>query len=153
MPPMQEDDLVYDFCELSSELTRPFRGLRAWLPIKMHGLSVFRGYLDEKLDLAEWLQSCIAEIPELELIAPADLSILAFAIRQNGLSIQERNIRTQALLAAINKKNRVHLTGTAVKGLYVIRVAIGVFRTHKEHIELLLEEVKRAIHAVHEEVV
>ena len=153
MPPMQEDDLVYDFCELSPELTRPFRGLRAWLPIKMHGLSVFRGYLDEKLDLAEWLQSCIAEIPELELIASADLSILAFAVRQNGLSIQERNIRTQALLAAINKKNRVHLTGTTVKGLYVIRVAIGVFRTHKEHIELLLEEVKRAIHAVHEEVV
>ena len=152
MPPMQEDDLVFDFCELSPELTRPFRGLRAWLPIKMHGLSVFRKYLDEKLDLARWLQSCIAEIPELELIAPADLSILAFAVRSNGRTLKERNKRTQALLAAINKQNRVHLTGTTVKGLFIIRVAISVFRTHKEHIELLLEEVKSAIHTVHEEV-
>lgn len=152
MPPMQEDDLVFDFCELSPELTRPFRGLRAWLPIKMHGLSVFRGYLDEKLNLAEWLQACIEEIPEIELIAPADLSILAFALRLNGSSLQERNRRTRALLQAINKKNRVHLTGTTVKGLFVIRVAIGVFRTHKRQIEVLLEDVKSAIDTLHEEV-
>jgi len=152
MPPMQEDDLVFDFCELSPELTRPFRGLRAWLPIKMHGLSVFREYLDEKLDLAQWLQSRITEIPELQLIAPADLSILAFAVRPNGLALEDRNRKTQALLVAINKKNRVHLTGTTVKGLFIIRVAIGVFRTHKKQIELLLEEVKSAIQTVHEEV-
>ncbi|MBX2818817.1 MAG: hypothetical protein KTR29_04020, partial [Rhodothermaceae bacterium] len=95
---------------------------------------------------------CIEEIPELELIAPADLSILAFALRLNGSSLQERNRRTRALLQAINKKNRVHLTGTTVKGLFVIRVAIGVFRTHKRQIEVLLEDVKSAIHTLHEEV-
>jgi hypothetical protein len=54
MPPLQEADDLIDFCEISPELSRDFRGLRAWLPIKMHGLEAFRAALDEKLDLTEW---------------------------------------------------------------------------------------------------
>ena len=145
MPPMQEDDLVYDFCELSPELTRPFRGLRAWLPIKMHGLKVFRAYLDEKLDLALWAQKAIEAIPELELVAPAELSILAFTVKSNGIAAEERNAKTKALLDAINAKNQVYLTGTTVKGIFVIRIAISVFRTHLDRVELLIEELKACL--------
>ena len=145
MPPMQEDDVVFDFCELSPELTRPFRGLRVWLPIKMHGLSVFRSYLDEKIDLAQWIQARIEELPALELIAPAELSILAFAVRDTGVSRDERNLQTKALLSNINASHRVYLTGTNVQDLYVIRVAISVFRTHKDRVEVLLEEIRRSL--------
>ena len=152
MPPMQGDDLVFDFCELSPELTRPFRGLRVWLPIKMHGLSVFRAYLDEKLDLAQWVESRIQEIPELELIAPAELSILAFAIKKGTLSLDERNARTKRLLKSINTKNRVYLTGTTVKGIFVIRVAISVFRTHKDRAEILIEDLQASLRTQEEQV-
>lgn len=144
MPPMQEDDLVFDFCELSPELTRPFRGLRAWLPIKMHGLSVFRAYLDEKLDLAQWAQQQIEIIPELELVAPPELSILAFAVR-SGTTREEGNARTRALLEAINAKNQVYLTGTVVNGIFVIRIAISVFRTHLDRVKLLIEDLKASL--------
>src|SRR5439155_18554523 len=37
----QENDLI-DFSEVSPELSRPFRGLRVWLPLKMLGLAPFR---------------------------------------------------------------------------------------------------------------
>ena len=145
LPPMQEDDSFVDFCELSPELTRPFRGLRVWLPVKMHGLSIFRTYLDEKLDLAQWVQGQIELTPELGVLAPAELSIFAFAWKDDSLSLEQRNEKTKLLHRLINEKNRVHLTGTLIKGVYVIRVAISVFRTHKDRLEVFLEDLHEAI--------
>jgi aromatic-L-amino-acid decarboxylase len=91
-----------DFCELSPELTRPFRGLRVWLPFKLHGVGVFRSYLNEKLDLARWIEIEIRKIPQLEILAPATLSILAFAVRDEGQSLAVRNSATRLLMKRIN---------------------------------------------------
>jgi len=145
MPAMQEDEDLMDFCELSPELTRPFRGLRIWLPFKMHGVGVFRRYLDEKLDLARWIEAQIRNIPQLELIAPATLSILAFAVRDEGQSLPARNSATRALMQRINDKQRVNLTGTLLRDVYVIRIAISAFRLHQERMDMLLEDLQEAL--------
>ena len=52
MPDMQQDPDFADFNLLSPELSRGFRGLRVWLPVKMHGIGPFRRNLEEKLELA-----------------------------------------------------------------------------------------------------
>lgn len=147
MPPMQQEDAFVDFCELSPELTRPFRGLRVWLPIKMHGLSVFRAYLDEKLDLARWIQLRLEEISALRILAPAELSILAFAITDASAdnSVDVLNLMTKELLQRINKKNRIHLTGTTVKGVFAIRIAISSFRTHQDRMQMLLDDILESL--------
>jgi len=145
MPPMQDDDELMDFCELSPELTRPFRGLRVWLPFKLHGAAVFRDYLDEKLDLARWIENEIRQIPELEIIASPDLSILAFAISGSQYTVSERNKLTRRLIERINSKQRVHLTGTMLKDIFAIRIAIVVFRLHQDRMEMLLEDLKSAL--------
>lgn len=147
MPAMQDDEDLMDFCELSPELTRPFRGLRIWLPFKLHGVGVFRRYLDEKLDLARWIEAEIKNIPQLELIAPATLSILAFAVRDEGQSLAERNSATRALMQRINDKQRVNLTGTLLRDVYVIRIAISAFRLHQERMDMLLEDLLEALAA------
>ena len=145
MPPMQENEAAVDFCELSPELTRPFRGLRVWLPLKMHGAEVFRVYLEEKLDLARWLQTELAKFPQLELLAPANLSILAFALKQKGCSLEARNRATRELLTDINRQQRVHLTGTLLNGVFAIRIAVVAFRTHQERLQMLLEDLQSAL--------
>jgi aromatic-L-amino-acid decarboxylase len=145
MPAMQEDEDLMDFCELSPELTRPFRGLRMWLPLKMHGVSVFRRYLDEKLDLARWIEAEIRNIPQLELLAPATLSILAFALRDEGQPVAGRNNATRELMRRINVKQRVNLTGTLLNDVYAIRIAISSFRTHQERMDMLLQDLLEAL--------
>ncbi len=78
MPSMQEDADLTDFNLLSPELSRDFRGLRIWLPIRMHGIGPFRRNLEEKLELARWAAERLKEIPGIEMVAEPQLSILAF---------------------------------------------------------------------------
>ncbi len=145
LPPLQAEDELVDFCELSPELTRPFRGLRVWLPFKLHGAGAFRDCLDEKLDLARWVEQQIRAIGTLEILAPAELSILAFALKRSGGSLEQANARTRRLLAAINERQRVHLTGTRLHGVFAIRIAVVAFRTHREQMQMLLEDLKSSL--------
>jgi hypothetical protein len=49
---------AYSPADLGPELTRPFRGLRMWLPLKLFGSESFRACLDETLiDQAERLRA------------------------------------------------------------------------------------------------
>src|SRR6478672_5358097 len=73
LPSMQEDPDLVDFNQLSPELSRSWRGLRVWLPIKMHGIAPFRDNLDEKLDLALWAADELRRIPGIEILAEPQL--------------------------------------------------------------------------------
>ena len=49
LPPTGE---LPNYSEYSAELSRDWRGLRVWFPLRLHGVAAFREALDEKLDLA-----------------------------------------------------------------------------------------------------
>ena len=80
MPEMQEDPGFADFNLLSPELSRGFRGLRVWLPLKMHGAGPFRRNLEEKLELARRACERLRETPGIEIVAEPQLSIVAFRL-------------------------------------------------------------------------
>lgn len=145
LPTLNDDDATVDFCELSPELTRPFRGLRVWLPMKLHGATTFRRYLDEKLDLAVYIHQRLQDLPEIEILAPPELSILAFALRADGRTIAERNTATQKLMQRINHKQRVYLSGTTLNGVFAIRIAISAYRTHREQVDMLYEDLLESL--------
>lgn len=148
MPPVQDDDGLLDFCELSPELTRPYRGLGVWLPIKMHGAGVFRKYLDEKLDLARWVCNEIEKFDELRILAPPELSILAFALDLGYGTLEDRNAATRRLKNAINDRQRVHVTGTMLHGVFAIRVAVMALRTHRDRLDLFLKDLHQGLEEI-----
>jgi aromatic-L-amino-acid decarboxylase len=145
MPPMQEDADLVDFCLYSPELSRAFRGLRVWLPMKMHGAGAFRRNLDEKLDLALWAAAELHRIPEIEVIAEPQLTVVAFRLFRPGLGQEELNSLNRRLLDGINARRRVFLTSTTLAGRFVIRICVLSFRTHMERMEAALEDIRAAI--------
>jgi aromatic-L-amino-acid decarboxylase len=137
----QESDLV-DFCEMSPELSRDFRGLRVWLPLKMFGIEPFRQQLDEKLDLAQWATAELRKIDGMEIVAEPQLSIVAFRLIRPGAGLNGLNHR---LLDRINARKRVFLTGTMIGTEFVIRICVVSHRTHMDRMQMCLEDIRAAV--------
>ena len=141
LPPMQTEDDLVDFCDLGPELSRDARGLRVWLPLKMHGAAVFRAELDEKLDLARWAADALRGMPGVEVVAEPELSLLAFRARPAGMAEEVVDAFNRRLIARVNEKQRVLLTGATVGGGSSIRMCILSFRTHADRVAMAVEDV------------
>jgi aromatic-L-amino-acid decarboxylase len=137
-------DEFVDFCDVSPELSRDFRGLRVWLPLQMHGAAAFRQCLDEKLDLARYVEEQLRMVEGIQLVAPAPLSIVAFRLHHPTWSESETNDRNREFLAQINASNRVWLTSTTIDTHFVLRICILSFRTHRDRIDECLAIIRNA---------
>jgi len=137
------DDFV-DFSEVSPELSRSFRGLRVWLPVKMLGIAPFRRALDEKLDLAAWAATELRTIEGLEIVAEPQLSLLAFRLVRPGLDAATLDVLNRRFLDGVNARRRVYLTGTVAHGRFLLRICVLSFRTHADRMAAALEDIRAA---------
>jgi len=144
LPAMQEDPDLVDFCQYSPELSRDFRGLRLWLPIKMHGIGVFRRNLDEKLELTQWATDQLRRIPEIEILAEPQLSIVAFRLKRAGMDAALLNRLNEKFLDGINARKRVYMTGTKLGDVFALRICVLSFRTHFDRMQQCLEDIRAA---------
>ena len=144
MPAMQDDWELVDFCQLSPELSRDFRGLRAWLPIKLYGIEAFRKNLDEKLDLTEWATEQLRAIPGMQILAEPQLSLVAFRLAPPDRSEDQLNHLNERLLAEVNRRKNVYLTATTLEGRFALRICVLSFRTHQDRMELCLADIREA---------
>jgi aromatic-L-amino-acid decarboxylase len=145
LPSMQEDPDLVDFNLLSPELSRDFRGLRVWLPLKMHGIGPFRANLEEKLALARHAAQELARMPGIEILAEPQLSILAFRLRRPALDEPALDRLNRELLERVNSKRRVFLTGTTLDGRFAIRICVLSFRTHRDRMDEGLADIRAAV--------
>ncbi|HEY4597369.1 MAG TPA: aminotransferase class I/II-fold pyridoxal phosphate-dependent enzyme [Thermoanaerobaculia bacterium] len=144
MPGMQDDPDRVDFSQYSPELSRPFRGLRVWLPFKMHGAVAFREQLEEKLALARLAADRLRGMEGIEMLAEPQLSVLAFRLAPAGMSESELEELNQRFRERINARQRVLLTPTRLRGKFALRICVLSFRTHRERIEMALEDIEAA---------
>ena len=147
LPDFQDGEQHVDFCEISPELSRDWRGLRLWLPFKLHGVSAFREALREKRELAVLAYERLAAEPDLEMATPPELSLFAFRKRWPGVDLEEENRRNRDLLHRINAPRRVFLTGTDLEGKFYLRICVLHLRTHRDRIEEGLEIIRRELRA------
>jgi aromatic-L-amino-acid decarboxylase len=144
LPPLQEGLERPDFCSLSPELSREFRGLRLWLPLKMVGAAAFRDALDEKLDLAREAAAEIATWSDVEIVAPPELSLFAFRWRPAGTTPEQQDDLNRRWMEATNARRRVHLTGTRLAGRFAVRICVLSFRTHRDRMRMALDDLAAA---------
>jgi aromatic-L-amino-acid/L-tryptophan decarboxylase len=141
IPEKASEQVLWDFSELSLELTRPSRGLAIWLPFKMHGVQAFRTTLQEKLDLAQYFCEQLRMDSCWKIVATPELSLTVFKYSNSQLSKNELNIINRQIIESINSKGRVNLSGTSIAGEFVIRTCVLSFRTHQLQLDQLLEDL------------
>ncbi|MEP5612013.1 MAG: aminotransferase class V-fold PLP-dependent enzyme [Cyclobacteriaceae bacterium] len=131
--------------DVSPELTKHFRGLRVWLPLKLFGIKPFRAALREKLLLAQYFHLEIQKIAGFEVGPKPNLSVAIFRfVPENG----EANSFNQKLIKAIQDDGRIFLSSTSIDDIFWIRVAVLFFRTHLRELDLLLEIIKKETEAI-----
>lgn len=122
--------------DLSPELTKHFRGLRMWLPLKLIGVAPFRAALEEKILLTRYFHEKIQTIAGFEVGPYPELSVATFRYVPKRGDAKEFN---ELLVAEIHRDGRVFMSSTVINGVYTIRLATLAFRTHLQTINLALE--------------
>ncbi|HZH86703.1 MAG TPA: aminotransferase class V-fold PLP-dependent enzyme [Brumimicrobium sp.] len=127
------DEAPLDPADVSPELTKHFRALRMWLPLKTHGIAPFKAALEEKLLLTTYFRNKVEKLGFKTGPTP-DLSVTYFWYPFG----ENENDLNQKLMSLCHKDGRVFLSSTKIEGKFVIRMAILSFRTHKFEIDKAL---------------
>ncbi len=130
--------------DLSPELTKHFRGLRMWLPLKLYGLKPFKAALEEKLLLTRYFYEEIQKI-DFETGPFPELSVMIYRFVPKNKDANRFNLE---IVEKIKKDGKVFISSTSINGVVWLRLAVLSFRTHKKTIDytlnLLSEIVKNA---------
>ena len=144
---LADDEQTPNFADLSPELSRDFRGLRVWLPLKLHGLGAFREALDEKLDLARVLFEGIRDEPGLVIPWEPELSVVAFRL-EPPRDDSDGDGPTRRLLERINASRRIFLSSTMIDGRMFLRACVVSHRTHRDRIDEAVGIIRNAAREV-----
>ena len=121
---------------ISPELTKHFRALRLWLPLKLCGTAPFIACLEEKLLLAKYFYDQIGKIPGFERGKEPELSVVTFRyVPKDG----DANSFNKKLLQEILNDGRIFLSSTDLEGVFTLRLAVLAFRSHLRTIDEALE--------------
>ena len=136
-----EGDVGLSPAELSPELSKHFRGLRCWLPLKVHGLAPFRASLEEKLLLAQYFHQEVQKLG-FEVGPPPELSVVTYRwVPRRG----DPDAFYQALVDAVHQDGRIFLSSSRLNGRFILRMAALCFRTHLATIDLTLRVLREKV--------
>jgi len=127
---------------VSPELTKHFRGLRMWLPLKVLGVAPFRAALSEKIYLARYAYERLKAMDGIQVGPYPDLSIVTYRyVPPQG----DPNEFNRSLVKSLHEDGRVFMTSTQIGSTVVLRMAVGSFRTHRQDIDQSLDILNHTI--------
>jgi glutamate/tyrosine decarboxylase-like PLP-dependent enzyme len=113
------------------------------MTLKYYGTDGYASAIDHDLDVAAYLADRVTTDPELELMAPASLSIVCFrfapADTPRDTTLDDLNKR---LLERVQLGGRAFLSSTVLNGRFVLRACIVNPLSSQADIDALLETVK-----------
>jgi aromatic-L-amino-acid decarboxylase len=127
---------VASLSEHTQVLGRRFRALKLWAVLRCYGRAGLQERIREHLRLAALFEEWVLSDPEWEVVAPRPFSVVCF--RRRGSD--EENER---LLERVNATGEIFISHTRLADRYVLRLAIGSFRTTEDDVRLAWEVLRR----------
>jgi aromatic-L-amino-acid/L-tryptophan decarboxylase len=127
-------------CDYGIQLTRSFRALKVWLSMQAFGLAAFRRAVERGFELAEYAESRLREMPDWEVLSPAQMGIVAFRyVPPNG---DPDTLQTR-LVEAMLRDGFALVTSTVLHGLTALRICAINPRTTDQDIDETLARLDR----------
>lgn len=133
---LRSPDDALNLSEVSIPLGRRFRALKLWAVLRCYGRAGLQERLREHLRLAELFEGWVRAEPGWDVAAPRHFSLVCFRLDASD----EDNER---LLERVNDSGEIFLSHTRLDGRYVLRLAIGNFRTTEDDVRLAWDVLRR----------
>ena len=127
---------VASLSEYSQVLGRRFRALKLWAVLRCYGRSGLQERIRAAVSLAERFEGWVRADPDWEVVAPRPFSVVCFRL----LGSDEENER---LLERVNATGEIFISHTRLAERYVLRLAIGSFRTTEDDVRLAWDVLRR----------
>ncbi len=133
------------FAERGVELSRGFKALKVWMGLQVHGADAYAQAIENDVALAGFLSDEVDRRPDFERMAEQVLSIANFRWRPPGSTLTETDIDrlNRRIVNRLVGDGSFFLAPTILKGRAALRVCIVNFRTTRDDLTFLLDEVAR----------
>jgi aromatic-L-amino-acid decarboxylase len=133
---LRSPDDALNLSEVSIPLGRRFRALKLWAVLRCYGRSGLQSTIREHVRLAALFESWVREEPGWEVVAPRHFSLVCF---RRAVPDEEN----ERLLERVNASGDIFISHTRLGGNYVLRLAIGNFRTTEEDVRFAWDVLRR----------
>jgi aromatic-L-amino-acid decarboxylase len=138
---LQSPDDAVNLSEVSIPLGRRFRALKLWAVLRCYGRSGLQDRIREHIRLAELFEGWVRDEPGWEVTAPRHFSLVCF--RRDG-----SNEDNERLLERVNSSGEVFISHTRFDDRYMLRLAVGNFRTTEDDVRLAWDVLRREANAL-----
>ena len=133
---LRASEEVASLSEYSQVLGRRFRALKLWAVLRCYGRSGLQERIREHVRLAALFEQWVRDEPGWDVVAPRHFSLVCFR-REGSDEVNER------LLARVNASGEVFVSHTRLDERYVLRLAVGSFRTTEDDVRLAWDVLRR----------
>ncbi len=135
------------FTDFSMQLSRGFGALKLWMALMAAGRSGLVALVSRHNALARRLAELLDDTPDFERMAPVELSTVCFRavpprLRSDDAALDALN---KAVMRAVQLEGEAFLSGTTLRGCFVLRACVLHAMTTEEDIVALVEAVQRAV--------
>jgi glutamate/tyrosine decarboxylase-like PLP-dependent enzyme len=123
-------------CDLGPDLSRGFRALKTWFTLKAFGTEKLGAMIERTCALARYLEARVEIEPRLELLAPAQLTIVCFRYRA-----EDADRVNSEIVADVQESGIAAPSTTTLDGKLAIRAAIVNHRTDTSDLDALVAAV------------
>jgi aromatic-L-amino-acid decarboxylase len=133
--PDAEDAL--SLSEYGPALGRRFRSLKLWAVLRCVGRAGLQEHIRSQVAMAAAFEQWVVEEPGWEVCAPREFSVVCF--RLTGADADALNAE---LLRRVNAGGEIFISHAVLGGRYVLRLAIGNWRTSTDDVERAWEVLR-----------
>ena len=133
------------FSEYGFQQSRGFRALKLWMTLQYAGRDGIATMIGQHNRLARHLAASIEAAPDLELLAPVELSIVCFRYVPEAMRGDEDrlNALNKRIMETIQAEGETFVTNATLRGTFALRACILHHATTPADVDALVAIVRR----------
>lgn len=132
------------FSEYGPQQTRGFRALKLWMVLQHLGRAGVAALVARHIALAARLARLVDAAPDLERLAPAELSIVCFRYAPRRLAGDDARLDAlnKALMEAVQAEGAAFVTNAVLRGRFALRACVLHYDTTEDDVAALVDTVR-----------